>query len=482
MLIEAAALVMASVPQLSVAEALGVPGYRVADRLADDGYQPAILDRGVAGPGLAPLGARTAERALLPFLRTSVPVERVSRERLPTMSGMPLLRQLALLGAKELAGFRADHPAALRALVSTQPKPAAVTAWWGGLPSSAHRSLLSTLPELLGNLDGLPFAVRDQANRVFLADEIERQETVLRSGLGRSEHMRAQTRLVALERIRDALAGGDASGVAALVQLDVHAEPKAVVAVGDLDRADYVSYLVPGMFFGVQEQIGAWVATAVELHEEQVRWLELFEQAMAGPDRPSGAGAQTAVATVAWIGYQTPSLLNIGSLDLAEEGSDALANSVRGLAAARAGRPPHISVMAHSYGSTAALMALDDGGVTVDALAVLGSPGSPAESVADLNVRDGNVFVGEAEWDPIPQSAFFGADPGSRDFGAHRLSVSGGIDAITQRSLAPSIGHNAYFGPGTESLRNLALIGINRTHFVTDGSEADRERTLALLH
>ncbi len=81
---------------------------------------------------------------------------------------------------------------------------------------------------------------------------------------------------------------------------------------------------------------------------------------------------------------------------------------------------------------------------------MLGSPGGPAQSVRDLHVKDGNVWVGEAAWDPVPNSSFFGSDPGSASYGAHLMSVDGGEDAVTGRALSASIGHLGYFGTDSE--------------------------------
>jgi hypothetical protein len=57
------------------------------------------------------------------------------------------------------------------------------------------------------------------------------------------------------------------------------------------------------------------------------------------------------------------------------------------------------------------------------------------------------------------------------------MKVGGGMDPILNEVLAASNGHNEYFGPGTESLRNLALIAIDQDALVTDGTEKDQERT-----
>jgi pimeloyl-ACP methyl ester carboxylesterase len=162
--------------------------------------------------------------------------------------------------------------------------------------------------------------------------------------------------------------------------------------------------------------------------------------------------------------------MNIGGLDLATQGADNFEKTLQGLQALRRNDMPYVSVFAHSYGSTAVLLALQRHSVTVDALALLGSPGSDAQSVSQLSVADGNVFVGQAPMDPIVHSAFFGSDPGAASYGAHRMEVSGGVDPITQEKLGGSSGHNEYFAAGSESMRNLALIGIDMGDLVTDGS------------
>ena len=193
------------------------------------------------------------------------------------------------------------------------------------------------------------------------------------------------------------------------------------------------------------------------------------------------------VATFAWIGYQTPNIVNVASMDLARDGEASLTASLEGLRAERAARTvtgadgtvtpgpqPFVAVLAHSYGSTAAMLSLQDDAVSVDALAIVGSPGSPARSVNQLKVANGNVWVGAADTDPVPQTGLFGSQPLSASYGAHRFGVNGASDPVTGSALRGAVGHNDYFVTGTESLRNMVLIGINRGDLVlgTDGSAA----------
>jgi hypothetical protein len=124
-------------------------------------------------------------------------------------------------------------------------------------------------------------------------------------------------------------------------------------------------------------------------------------------------------------------------------------------------------------------MALTQYNFSVNALVLVGTPGSAAQSAKDLHVDNTNVWVGSAAWDPVPTSAFFGSDPSSPSYGAHTMGVGGGTDVITGSKLGQSLGHNEYFDPGTESIRNMALIGIGHPELVMHDDAADATRTLA---
>jgi hypothetical protein len=53
------------------------------------------------------------------------------------------------------------------------------------------------------------------------------------------------------------------------------------------------------------------------------------------------------------------------------------------------------------------------------------------------------------------------------------------VDPITRGTLGPAVGHNGYFAPGSEAMRNLALVGIGRGGDVTAGTDRT-SGTLAL--
>ena len=149
------------------------------------------------------------------------------------------------------------------------------------------------------------------------------------------------------------------------------------------------------------------------------------------------------VATIQWLGYDTPEGATALGDGAAEPGAEALPQFVAGIRAQRTERP-HWTVVAHSYGSLVTGMAESEQGLEVDETVLIGSPGVGVGSADDLG--DGNVWVGLASGDPVGYSAWFGPNPHGKAFGATRFHT-GDIS-----------GHSSYFNEGSESLRNIGLI------------------------
>jgi hypothetical protein len=379
---------------------------------------------------------------------------------LPQLGGRALLEQLGLVDADSLSAFVSAHPATVDQLLQHPPAAREVTAWWSGLSTVKQQEMVVSAPHVVGNLGGVPFDVRDTANREYLKQSLATlgHELAIRPGRAASAGVRGH--LHTLAEIGKAVKQEPGAPPRTLVSLDTGSPSRAAIVVGDLTSADYVSYMVPGMFFTIDGQVGDWADTATDLYREQVAWLKHFASTDASLKGKT-------VATVAWIGYETPHLLTVGSLDLAYQGAQYLTQDIEALQSLRQGTEPFVSVIGHSYGSTAAMIALQRRAFQIDAFAVVGSPGSAAQSVSALDIRGGNMYVGEAAWDPVVNTAFYGSDPGAASYGAHPMSVDGGIDPVTHRSLSASYGHNGYFDAGSESLRNLALIGIDKGGFVS---------------
>ena len=363
------------------------------------------------------------------------------------VQGTRLLQQLALIPSGSIGEFVRSNPDVVTTLLASPPAATDVSLWWGTMGLASRNALREVAPQLVGNLDGVPYAIRDLANRTALESTMAQLQSTIDTASGRTVVDNARRQLSMLQSIADALSDGPESH-RTLMSLDVAGQGRAAIVLGDLRTADYVTYMVPGMFFTIEGQMVYWSDAAQRMGEEQRAWLAHY------------GDTTSTVATIAWIGYHTPNLTNVGSMENALEGRDSLAQAVQGLQALRLGDEPYVSIIGHSYGSTAALMALTDYDFEIDALAVVGSPGSAAQSVDELHVKNGNVYVGEAEWDPVPTSAFFGSEPGAADYGATVFGTAGGLDPITGKELLRSFGHIEYFSPDTESLRNLALITI----------------------
>ncbi|MDP3208337.1 MAG: alpha/beta hydrolase, partial [Rhodoglobus sp.] len=297
-----------------------------------------------------------------------------------SVQGSQLLSRIALLRVDEIDQFVRDNPGAIAALIGKPPQARDVVVWWSTMPSDARNELRAASPELVGNLVGIPYQIRDLANRSVLSSTMSELESTISTQLGRASTEKARLQLAMLQSISNAL-GSNAVGPNTTIQdaraantptagqwaqpgaakrsllsLDVTGQGKAAIAVGNLNDADYVTYMVPGMFFTIEGQMVYWTDAAARLRDEQLSWLALY------------GDTTSTVATVAWIGYHTPNLTNVGSLENAEEARDSLARSIEGLQTLRAGHEPYITVIGHSYGSTAALMALTEYDFEVDAL------------------------------------------------------------------------------------------------------------------
>jgi hypothetical protein len=409
----------------------------------------------------APATASTAidYNVQLEGLPTLSPDVAVTPDELSRLAGLDLLQMLGQTDAVTLQRLVTEHPEAVEAVLDSPPPAPLVAQWWAGVAPPHRHGLISAAPRLMGNLEGVPYSIRDTANREYLARTIDAFESEVQGTGGRTAQTVATTQLAMLRQI--GLALGDPTSIPArsLVAVDETWPGRAVVALGDLDEADYVSYLVPGMFFTVQGQIVDWTEIALDVHRDKA---SIVRSAAI-----QASGAQPSFATVAWMGYETPDLFTVGTLDRAREGSKQLDATVAGLRAVRAAHEPHVSLITHSYGSTAASLSLARGTLDIDAIAIAGSPGVGVDSVADFGLAPGSVFVAEAAWDPVVDTAFHGVDPGGSDFGAVMMGVGGGVDDVTGETLTEATGHLGYFARGSESMRNFALIGLGLGDLVT---------------
>ncbi|PYY49516.1 MULTISPECIES: alpha/beta hydrolase [unclassified Curtobacterium] len=427
MLLFAAALLTASMHSQGVVEAPAVPAVAVVQATSSAPMRHAPPEQGRDG----------------------------AVDALADATGQRWLEVLAAAPPTVLRAADADGRV-LTTAMDDPPTSSTVTAWWSALSPATRTVLTDDAPAVLGNLDGVPFDVRDAANRAVLTSELADPQ--------------APTALAAmLGQVQESLEQEPGDPRKYLVTLDTRGSGRCAISVGDIGTAGHVSVVVPGIFFTVNGQMADFTATAGDVYREQATVAPVAAPA-------DGPG----VAVLAWMGYRTPGISDFMSLDLAHLGADRLVRTLDGIRSVRTGHEPRLGVVAHSYGSTTAMIALSSGRVTVDSLTMLGSPGSAVTTADQLAVTPGQVYVGGAHWDPVAGTGFFGTDPGLAAFGAARLDLlvaddpDGGGDVFRQ-----PFGHNDYLKPGTASLHDVALIAVGRgdlvrgEHHEGDGRHGD---------
>lgn len=332
--------------------------------------------------------------------------------------------------------------------------PRAVERWWDALPASAREQLLRDRPNQLGNLNGVPVAVRSAANIAVMQRDIARVENATSA-----IPAEAMTRYHNALQVRDALnANRDMTrGTDTFLYIyepdAFHGQGRVAISIGDPDGAANTTVVVPGT--------GNSVASG---------WL-------AGPDAANvfnetkAADRNKPVAVLAWMGYNAPDSLadpQVAQVGNAREGGALLASDVNALEATNAA-DSHVTAVGHSYGSTAVADAAAGYRMRADDIVLIGSPGTDlATSAADFHLPDhGQVFVGAAATDPvtllggdnnqvhIPGTGLtvgLGTDPADDDFGSTRFKAE--VAGIGW----PWTDHSGYLKPGSEALYSVAAI------------------------
>ncbi|MFD8608886.1 alpha/beta hydrolase [Streptomyces sp. NPDC059631] len=231
-----------------------------------------------------------------------------------------------------------------------------------------------------------------------------------------------------------------ASPARRLLAFDGRGPGLATEVLGDLAHADRVAVLVPGS----DTSLDTWArfrSGALSLYGELTR----------------RAPAGTHPAVVAWLGYRTPATVSTTVLTpgRAEQAAPQLRRLVRDLrtVADAPGRPARLTLVCHSYGSVVCGAAAT--GLDVSDIALVGSPGTGADSVAALHTParvwaargadDWVAHVPHVRADLFGTTVGLGPDPMAPGFGARVFPAGAG-------------GHSAYFAPGSPSLTNLARI------------------------
>lgn len=281
-----------------------------------------------------------------------------------------------------------------------------VAAWWNMLTDAEKEAIIADDPDAIGNLDGVDATSRDRANRNRLPEliieaeaaigplELEYQalveqitdDYVPREFSSVANELRAaRERLADLQAIESTLSSNNETS---LLVLDTTSEDQvlAAVAVGNVDTAQHVATVVPGMTTSVRDSLEGYTDDAALM-----RNIASVE---------SGVPLDQ-IATVAWLGYDAPqappSEFSVISTNKAQAGAANLAGFLEGVSASRnqgVSPDPNMSLFGHSYGSTTSGMAVRDMQVgVVDSLTMFGSPGSGVHDIREYNIAPEAVYV-----------------------------------------------------------------------------------------
>ena len=371
-----------------------------------------------------------------------------------------LMSTLGRLTPDELSLLLAEDPNLAQQFWEHPPSPDQVAKWWSSLDDETRAAFEAAAPGVLGDLAGLPYAVRNRCNRAVYEEAQSRKHRLTPE---------QQKVLTALEVV---LADPSAS----LVCLNLDASvPMVAVGYGDLDTADTVTWAAPGMMSDAADVTEGWSRAAKKLYLQQIQLDDSRTHAMVG-----------------WLGYDTPDLASVNTSGLAQDGSWRFANELDGTHATRAAHPdvtfPYVSVVAHSYGTTMAADALMRTKHFVDSFTMLGSAGIDTQvvkSLSDLHVKQAGgvpaIYTTSAAADLV---APFGASLGGRSVpDSESLRSAGSIGARTFRGpLNPpaSIGGAQSFSSDGAVLPDGEVLKPTKGHNVL-GETIDGPNPLNLL-
>ncbi|MGW3212184.1 alpha/beta hydrolase [Streptomyces parvus] len=370
--------------------------------------------------------------------------------------------------ARDTADVRSTAGMHLAEGIPQDKDPAERKKWWDGLSDEQRQEYLKVAPDLIGDLDGIPAVVRDEANRNHLP--------ILIDDLARQGGDEAQTKLDALRMIQGKL-NGSSHPPMYLLGIGDEGNGRAIVSYSNPDTSRHVSAYVPGLGTKLNK----------DFVEETMKRAE---------DTALGAReVDPSTASIIWLGYDAPQSLDVMSKGDAQRGAPAYNEFMAGLSATNGNRDPHVTAIGHSYGSlTVGTAAKEAGGIPgVDDVILLGSPGVDAQKATELGVGKEHVFVGAADNDPVthlPTKAesylgssvgwvlggpegvrtandlfdignddvYFGKDPASEAFGAQRFEVDDGPRMVLEAGKFDA--HSQYFDPEKDrrSADNIANI------------------------
>ncbi|SEH67382.1 Alpha/beta hydrolase [Leifsonia sp. CL147] len=365
---------------------------------------------------------------------------------------LPAEMNLLLAGDSATEQFW-DHP----------PAPDVVAGWWNSLEPAIRDAFITDAPGIIGNLPGIPYSDRNRANLITLHDAMK------------NPNLTPEQKAV-LKKMELALNPPVRGVPVQVVAFNLYAHPPMVaVGYGDLDTCSDTTWCASGMGFGAKDALDSWSDAAKNLWNAQKKL---------GEPHPG---------VVACLEYDNPDLAGVNVSDAAKDGARRFAAELDGDAAVRdvfGPGPAPINVVAHSYGTTMAAIALTLTHIRVDAFVMVGSAGIDTGLVPslsklhadhvyttaaseDLLAPFGAALSGRAEPNPgvarpldpsIGGATSFSSD-GDGDLlrvdGHNPLGEKGHTTHSGFQNAAPSEDHG-YFDPRTQSLKNIAATTTGR--------------------
>ncbi|MFD7841561.1 alpha/beta hydrolase [Nocardia sp. NPDC059764] len=367
--------------------------------------------------------------------------------------------------------------------------------WWHGLTPEQQHATIKAHPHEVGNADGLPPHVKDEANRLAITRDlnalheqnprIEKWTSRFTDPENFQQWKNLESTRKALEEAHDLAAKyADKFGceeppvhVLSYDSKEFNGEGRAVVAFGDTSKASSVSFHVPGITTTVRSLEGNLENAFNHMWETAQRTQE--------PDM---------VASIAWIGYDAPSgfpkiVREMTDARLAQRGGELLARDVASFSQTRrlgaelpGGHPtPDVHLFGHSYGSTTTSFAGAGGRLhgDISTITLLGSPGSgPVGHAADFGI--GAHTIGEIGRVAPKLGMGLGMDPAIEAFGARRVAAQFPGGTHTLSDISTHTGYYNHMDEGrsvpSESLHNFSRIASGQTpHLLPEYSRPGHE-------
>ncbi|NUP54145.1 MAG: hypothetical protein HOW97_43535 [Catenulispora sp.] len=339
-----------------------------------------------------------------------------------------------------------------------------IAQWWASLTPEQQQRLIDEHPDAIGSVDGIPASARDQANRELLDQKIAQLEA---DGSNDGQ-------LGTLTKLRDKMneAGqrvymtdnhaqwpGNNTQYNApmpplyLLHFDTDGNGHLIMAAGNPDTAQNVVTYVPGL----GTKLGDHMVNNDIAHTENV-----YLQAM--QDHPDAS-----VSSIFWLGYDAPQIdggsgglthaVDVTGNTNADSGAPKLTAFLNGLhATSTVPGGVHYTALGHSYGSlVVGTAAAAPGGIPVQDIIFVGSPGVGVDDAGALGVGPEHVWSGSAANDPVPQlqtsTDNMVLGPVTGPLGPVGGIVKGGLDQLFTHTGVDN--HGGWFGmnPATSDFR-----------------------------